>query len=219
MSHVTMVRHGQANSSARDETGYDRLSPLGHEQARWLGHYLRDTGDVFARVYCGTLRRHMETAAGIDAPCAQAVVRDPRLNELSYFDMARLVEDQHGLPIPTDREGFVHHLPRLFTLWRDGAIDGAPESFAAFEARVSDVLHELAAGRGRALVVTSGGVIAMAMRVAMSLDIPALAHASLAIRNTSLHRFQPLATGLALTQFNATPHLDLPDRHHAQTHI
>jgi hypothetical protein len=68
-------------------------------------------------------------------------------------------------------------------------------------------------------VVTSGGVIGMAMRVTMGLDIPALSHACLAIQNTSMHRFQPLATGLALTQFNATPHLDTPDRHHAQTHL
>ena len=36
MSHVTLVRHGQANSSARDELGYDRLSELGWQQAEWL---------------------------------------------------------------------------------------------------------------------------------------------------------------------------------------
>ena len=219
MSHVTLVRHGQANTQARDEHGYDRLSPLGHQQAQWLGHYLRDTGDVFARVYSGTLRRHVETAAGIDAPCATDIVQDPRLNELEYFTLAQLMAVQHDIPVPMDREAFVHHLPRLYTLWRDGQIDGAPETFENFETRTRDALHDIAAGQGRALVVTSGGVIGMAMRVTMGLDIAALSHACLAIRNTSLHRFQPLPTGLALTQFNATPHLDAPDRHHAQTHL
>lgn len=219
MSHVTLVRHGQANTHARDEQGYDRLSPLGHQQAQWLGAYLRDTGDVFARVYSGTLRRHIETATGIDAPCDAETITDPRLNELEYFTLAQMMVDQHAIPMPQDRAEFVHHLPQLYTLWRDNRIEGAPETFAAFETRTRDALHDIAAGRGRALVVTSGGVIGMAMRVTMGLDIPALSHACLAISNTSLHRFQPLATGLALTQFNATPHLDTPDRHHAQTHL
>ena len=43
MSHITLIRHGQANSAAKDEPSYDRLSDLGHQQAAWLGHYLRDT--------------------------------------------------------------------------------------------------------------------------------------------------------------------------------
>ena len=47
----------------------------------------------------------------------------------------------------------------------------------------------------------------------------AFAHAYIAIENTSMHRFQPLATGLALTQFNAVPHLESADRAHARTHL
>jgi len=47
----------------------------------------------------------------------------------------------------------------------------------------------------------------------------ALAHACLAIENSSVHRFQPLATGLALTQFNAVPHLEAPGRAYARTHL
>ena len=37
MGEVVLVRHGQANSGATDEESYDRLSDLGHQQARWLG--------------------------------------------------------------------------------------------------------------------------------------------------------------------------------------
>ena len=39
MPHITLVRHGQANSDAKDEDGYDKLSDLGHQQARWLGEH------------------------------------------------------------------------------------------------------------------------------------------------------------------------------------
>ncbi|KMK68710.1 histidine phosphatase family protein [Puniceibacterium sp. IMCC21224] len=219
MSHITLVRHGQANTQARDEASYDQLSELGYRQSRWLGTHLRNSGDVFARVYTGTLIRHVQTAEAVAAPCADPPVQDARLNELEYFTMAQIMLRQHDIPVPTDRESFLAHLPLLLTLWRGGQLKDAPESFAAFEARVSAVLTEIAAGSGRAFVVTSGGLIAMSMRVCMGLSISALAHASLMIKNTSIHQYQPLPGGLALTLFNATPHLDAPDRHTAQTFL
>lgn len=217
MSHVTLVRHGQANSAARDELSYDRLSDLGRQQARWLGRHLRGTGDRFARAYCGTLTRHRQTAE--EMALDLEVIEDARLNELEYFTMAQLCAEQHGVPLPGDREEFILHMPRLFTMWHEGALEGAPESFADFEARVGDVVREISQGSGRAVVVTSGGLIGMAMRVTMGLGMSAFAHACIAIENTSMHRFQPLATGLALTQFNAVPHLESADRAHARTHL
>ncbi|WP_323769647.1 histidine phosphatase family protein [Antarctobacter sp.] len=219
MSFITLVRHGQANSSARDEDSYDRLSDLGWQQARWLGGYFQQTNEKFARTYCGTLRRHVETLEGIAPDSLAAPVRDERLNELAYFDMAQRMETQHGIAIPGDREEFIQHMPQLLTLWRDGALDGVPESWTAFETRVTEAMTEIAAGDGRALVVTSGGLIGMAMRVIMDLELKAMAHLCLAIENSSLHRIQPLSTGLAMTQFNALPHLDTPERQHARSHL
>lgn len=219
MSFITLVRHGQANSGARDEGSYDQLSPLGWQQAEWLGAYFERTGERFARVYTGTLRRHIETAKGISAECDSDTVRDARLNEMSYFDLAHALEAQHGIPVPQDREGFITHLPTLFEHWQADKIENPPESFAHFESRVGEALTEISQGQGRALVVTSGGLIGMAMRIVMRLDIPAMAHACLAIENSSLHRIQPLPTGLAMTQFNSIPHLDSPDRQHARSHI
>ncbi|SDI52983.1 histidine phosphatase family protein [Salipiger marinus] len=217
MSFVTLVRHGQANTHARDEASYDQLSDLGRQQARWLGDHLRATGEVFARAYCGTLERHVETAR--EMALDLEVVRDPRLNELEYFTMAQLLETQHGVAMPVDREAFVLHLPRVFSYWREDRLEGAPETFADFEARVRDVLAEIAAGEGRAIAITSGGLIGMAMRVTMGLEMQALAHACIAVENSSLHRFQPLPTGLALTLFNAVPHLESPDRALMRTHL
>lgn len=107
MTHITLIRHGQANTGARDEASYDRLSDLGHQQARWLGAHLRDTRAYYTRVYCGTLTRHIETAAGMEL---ENVVQDPRLNEMEYFNLAEAMQDQHGLEIPTEREGFVDHM-------------------------------------------------------------------------------------------------------------
>ena len=38
MGELTLIRHGQANSGATTEEDYDRLSDLGHTQARLLGN-------------------------------------------------------------------------------------------------------------------------------------------------------------------------------------
>lgn len=217
MSHITLIRHGQANTEARDEHAYDRLSVLGHRQSQWLGDYLRASASHHSRIYCGTLTRHVETAAsmGLDGE----VVQDARLNELAYFTLAQLMADQHGIAVPTEREGFVAHLPKVFTAWQKGEIRDAPESFDAFETRVTDALNEISGGNGPALVITSGGLIAMAMRQVIGLDIPAMARMALAIMNTSVHRLYPIGDRLTPVLFNAVPHLETPDRHFAQTHL
>lgn len=217
MSHITLIRHGQANSQAKDEVSYDRLSPLGHEQARWLGAHLRETETRHMRLYTGTLRRHIETAEGMQTGLEP--IRDARLNELEYFTLASLLEQQHGIPFPTEQGSFAYHLPQVFDYWRDGKFENPPETYQDFETRVGDALREIAEGDGPALVVTSGGLISMAMAQAMGLGIPAMSRIALAIMHTSMHRLYPIGGHWAPVLFNAVPHLDRPERRSAQTHI
>ncbi|MEY8803001.1 histidine phosphatase family protein [Leisingera sp. XS_AS12] len=216
MSHITLIRHGQANTQARDEASYDALSDLGHQQAAWLGAYLRDTGSHYSRIYCGTLTRHIETAASMG--CAD-VVQDPRLNEMEYFTLAEAMRDQHGLPIPQEREGFIDHLPRVFAAWAAGDIADPYESWEAFETRTQQALAEIAEGEGPALVITSGGLISMAMRQSLALNTTAMARLALAVMNTSMHRLFPIGGHFSPVLFNAVPHLDTPERQFAQTHL
>lgn len=217
MSHITLIRHGQANSHATDEASYDKLSTLGHQQSAWLGVYLRDQNQHHARLYTGTLRRHVETATAMDMGLEP--IADPRLNELEYLTLARALEAEHGIPFPTNQAGFTNHLPQLFLAWSRDEITDAPERFADFEARISDALSEIAAGDGPALVITSGGLISCAMRQVLRLDIAGMAQLALAIYNTSQHRLFPIGGRLSPTMFNAIPHLEDPARHHAQTHV
>lgn len=216
MSQVILVRHGQANSEARDETSYDRLSSLGHQQARWLGEHFATSGEVFARVYRGSLRRHAETAHAMGFDAAQ---EDARLDEMAFFQLATLLQQQHGVGFPRERDAFAIHLPVLLEHWRRDEIAQAPETFAQFETRVREALDDIAAGEGRALVVTSGGLIAMAIRHVLGLDVPAMAQLCLSVENSSLHRLQPVQGGLSLMQFNALPHLEHPQRQHARSHL
>jgi len=219
MSQITLVRHGQANSAATDEAGYDALSGLGGRQAAWLGDYWARIDERFDRVFTGTLNRHRETAAAMDAQRWAEPVVDARLNEVEYFDLSNRMHAQFGIPLPTCREEFIEHMPLVFTAWQDGKIDGASESFHDFQGRVDEALTEIANAEGRALVVTSGGLIAMAIRVSMGLELGAFARLALTIMNTSVHQLHPVGAGLTLAQFNAVPHLADPDRQHAQTYI
>lgn len=214
MGTVTLVRHGQANSTATDEHSYDRLSPLGFQQAEWLGDWLRDQEEQFDSVLCGTLTRHEQTAAamGFADP-----VTDPRLNELDYFNLSDALEQVHGIPRP-DGEGFAEHIPVLMEAWHRAEIMGN-ESFDAFEARVAAVLQEAAQPGRHVLCVTSGGVIGMILRHLLDLDPRRMARVLLPIHNTSLHRVHVTPVGPILAGFNATPHLDPADRIHARTHF
>lgn len=219
MPHITLVRHGQANTEARDEESYDKLSALGHQQARWLGGHMQATGDRFQRAYSGTLTRHVETAQSMGAGEHAKVVQDARLNEFAYFTLSQLMEEQHGLLVPTEREGFVEHLPTVLGAWERGEVEGAPETYEEFSGRISDAMAEIAAGQGRALVVTSGGLIGTALRQTLNLDVRGWAGMCLAIMNTSVHRWQMVLGQPLLVQFNNVAHLEAPERHYAQTHL
>lgn len=212
MSELVLVRHGQANSHATSEAEYDRLSPLGHRQSAWLGEWLGVHEPAFDHVYSGTLRRHEETACGIGCDDAQ---RDARLNELDYFQLGRALETVHGIPFP-EADGFAVHAPQVMRAWHAAEIEGA-ETFASFEARVREALAAISAKGGRSLVVTSGGVIAMAMRLVLDLDATRFARVLLPIRNSSIHRIHLQQGEMVLAAFNATPHLDAHERAEART--
>ena len=216
MSYITLIRHGQANSGAKTEADYDKLSPLGHRQAQWLGEYLRETSAFHTRLISGTLRRHVETADGL---AHGDFTRDRRLNEMPYIDIALALEKEHGIPLPQAPDEFVGHLPVLYDYWESGRIEEAPLTFEAFSSRIAEALDEIAAGDGPALVVTSGGVIAVAMRHMLGLDNAATAQLLLSIMNTSLHQLHPIGGRMTPALFNAVPHLEAPDRHHAKTHV
>ena len=151
---------------------------------------MRDTHAHHTRLYMGTLRRHAETATGMNSGIEPVV--DARLNELEFFTMSAALEAEHGIPAPKDPSGFAKHFPRVLQAWKDDQLKGAPEPFTAFEDRVGGVLHDIGQGEGSALVVTSGGFIAMAMRLHLKLDIPIMANVGLAIMNSSMHRFYPV---------------------------
>jgi broad specificity phosphatase PhoE len=215
LGELVLIRHGQANSAANDEAGYDRLTDLGRQQARWLGEWLRTHDAPFDRVLMGSLRRHRETAEEM-GDMGAPVETDARLNELDYFNLSRAHAAHTGASQPHSPEAFVTHIRDVMEAWFRAEIQG-DESFRSFESRIAEVLGTAAQPGRRVLCVTSGGVIGMMARHVLDLDPGRMAHLLVPIRNTSIHRIAVLGQGNILAGFNATPHLDAPERRDART--
>jgi broad specificity phosphatase PhoE len=216
VAELILVRHGQAQSHATDSDSYDQLSNLGYTQARGLGEHMAETNGHFDHVYTGTSKRQIQTAESMGYGGG---TQDERLNELDYFAMADALEQQRGVPAPTDPTEFAAHLPEVMQAWHDDAIEGVPEKFAEFEARIVDIIEEAAQGHGRILMVTSGGVIGMVVRHVLGLNNGGLSKVMLQVMNSSFHEVPFIHNQLMLAGFNATPHLDLPGREHARTFV
>jgi broad specificity phosphatase PhoE len=219
MAYLTLVRHGQANSGATNEAGYDQLSELGHQQARWLGEHLDETGHRFERVFCGTMKRHIQTAESLGADRYGQIVQDARLNEFPYYSLRAAYDRQFEKVDPKTEEDFAVLLCNLLEKWELDQLDDVSESFAEFSGRVHSVMEEIAAEQTPALLVTSGGFISKAIRLTLGFDLETWTQTCLATLNTSVHKWEPIAGKRQLTQFNAVPHLDTPERRDARTYI
>ena len=216
MTEIILVRHGQANSHAKDEESYDQLSELGHQQASWLGEHMKATNPHFDKVITGTLHRQADTARSMGYDISK---QDPRLNELNYFAIAQALEQQHKIPAPKTPQEYAHHLPVLVSHWAQDQLTDIPEMFSGFEARITGIIDELCGQGGRHLLVTSGGVIGIVVRHVLGLAPDMASKVMLQVMNSSVHRLHFIHDQLLLAGFNATPHLDAPDRTHARTFI
>jgi broad specificity phosphatase PhoE len=214
MGEIILVRHGQANSSATDEEGYDRLSDLGRMQAKWLGEWFATHEDAFDVVLSGSLNRQVDTACAM----GHTPQIDARLNEMDYYNLSRVLKNDHGIEQPETEQEFVAYMREVMEKWHRAEIQGN-ESFAAFEARVVEVLERAAEPGRRVLCVTSGGVIGIMLRAVLGLQIDQMAHMILPIMNTSVHRMIVRPHGTILTGFNAIPHLVGVDRAEARTYF
>ena len=230
MSHLTVVRHGQASFFADD---YDKLSDLGEEQARRLGDYWAGMKTVVDEVYVGPRSRQKRTAelAGLHYEQSGLTWPTPtELPELDEYDLdgltkrfmprlaerdadfAQLVEIYQSSEGETNRlRDFQKMFERLLSHWQSSnSNEPDVESWHAFRSRVKHVIRKIRdrPGRSRRVVLfTSGGFIGATVQQALgTLDATAL-ELNWRIRNCSLTEFIFTADRFTLDCFNAVPHL------------
>lgn len=215
MGTLYLVRHGQASFGEDD---YDRLSPLGHRQARRLGEYLRERfareGIAIDTVLMGSLKRHRETWEGMaqGAGWSHAPLVWPGLNE---YDSEALIQAIHPEPLakPDTPELYRHHFRLLRDAlkgWMDGRIapQGMP-SYTAFVQGIEAALdHVRQQCRGNAMIVSSGGPISTAVGRVLGTPPETTIELNLRIRNTALTEFAFTPKRHMLVSYNTLPHLD-----------
>ena len=165
----------------------------------------------FDHVLSGTLNRQRDTAIEMGHDPDQ----DPRLNELEYYNLAHAARERLGIPLPQP-EDFLNHMPRIIEAWQQEEIE-VSETYQSFTTRVAEMMAEAATPGRRVLCVTSGGVIAMILHQVLEVDVKHFGNVTYPIFNTSVHRLIAMEDRTILAGFNATPHLELPERAEART--
>lgn len=236
MSTLYLIRHGQASYGVAN---YDVLSPLGILQARRIGVALAHVHHpALDAIYTGPLRRQRETAQHLrDAaseagrPLPEPTIVD-ELSEYPAFELLRtwlprlVAEDPsfqalagEGAERPDAIALLDKAFERIIGRWATGELedDNAIESFAAFGQRVRRAIERVtkAHGGGRVAAVTSGGVIAVAMRLALAFDERRTMQLGRMIRNASVSEFVWRSRGFAwrpddfsVVGFNHVHHLE-----------
>ena len=237
MGTIALVRHGQASAFAEN---YDRLSSLGELQSRLLGEHFRRRGITFDRVFCGPLVRQRRTAeivvdtARLPAPVVLDGFDEMRVEPLFAQQMPEIYERHGHLRTLGDAmvaadgnaakgRAFARLFGATLHLWMQGQIEAENlEPWPAFQERVRNAIAAAKVdGQGkRILVVTSGGVIAAALQLALGIDDVRALDAAFRVRNSSISEFIFASKGsllpgtpeeaterFSLSSFNETPHL------------
>jgi broad specificity phosphatase PhoE len=233
MSSLILVRHGQASFLAED---YDRLSPVGENQAALLGDHWVRRGLVFDEIYTGPRLRQSRTAEIVGERFRHAGVPWPEpvlLPELDEYDLpglvgnlipdllakekrfTDLVESYQRSPESERSRTFQRMFEVLLRHWQTvpHAVEGL-EGWSMFRDRVRRGLERIQTrpGNGRRVVAfTSGGFIGTAVHLAVGSRDHAALEINWRIRNCSLTEFIFTRDRLTLDTLNAVPHLEDPD--------
>ncbi|MBI5523960.1 MAG: histidine phosphatase family protein [Desulfarculus sp.] len=226
MSELYLIRHGQASINTDN---YDRLSPLGQEQAAILGRYLAELGVGFDAAYSGTMQRQRHTGQLVLEGLGHdpgALVPQPAGDEYNAFaifktQLARIkgvehLHDQEVRDLAQDRQSFRALYERAMLNWLDaGPQEAGPETWLGFQERVAGWIRGVMAmeGRGkRVALFTSGGPISAAMRLALGLSDEVALRLTWQVRNASVTVLRYNERSLSLECFNSVAHLQATRR-------
>jgi broad specificity phosphatase PhoE len=223
MASIFLIRHAQASFGTDD---YDRLSPLGIQQARIAGEFLGATAGRITRIITGPLQRQRETAATIaaklrEARCAAPEVEsDPRLDELRIDEhiarIAPTLADPNGelaadlARAKTSSRAYQKVIRRVFTHWQQLSHDSEPETWPAFAARARGVIRDIAAQSTRGeitVAVSSGALISAITQHVLGLPDSSTYGLFEAMKNCSITHFLHSGERISLSSFNDTTYL------------
>ena len=205
MSELILIRHAQASFG---EENYDKLSDLGHKQARLLGGFFKDLKINPDKVVIGTQVRHSQTLEGFGLSCK--IEKHSGWNEYDFKD---LLMAEFGSDIPseifTDRKTHFRTLRSTVTKWMNNKLSRATEKWIDFSSRVNNALKSSCdLSCEQVVVVTSGGPISRVVSTTLNTPKEEMMNLNLQIKNTSISRFVFTPRSFYLHSFNSTPQFD-----------
>jgi broad specificity phosphatase PhoE len=233
MSLLYLIRHAQASFL---QENYDKLSPLGEQQAVTLAEYWAARKLKFDRVASGPCQRQKHTAKLVARAYQASHQNFPELEELEEFDeyqaeavlkralpellatdksIAKLQAAFKSSSTETEqRKHFQKLFESVITRWVRAEISPKDvESWQEFKTRVNSGLKKfLKQGRRgeTAAIFTSVGPIAIAMQTALKLSNESALAVSWMSPNCSWSEFLYGADRFTLSTFNSHPHLEDP---------
>ena len=231
MSIVTLVRHGQASYMSQD---YDRLSPLGEEQARKLGGFWARHELVFDQVFHGPANRHIRTMELAGEEVRRAGLPWPEPVPMAAFDeFDAYMVAKSMVPVLVERDAEVRRLEAAFRAnqdspeagrllqklfeevarhWSDAAFTVPDvESWPQFRQRIGAAIAEVKAATPKStssVVFTSAGPIAATIAEMYDLAPRKAIEFVWLSRNTSWSEFLFSGERFSMSAFNSFPHLD-----------
>ncbi len=198
MALITLVRHGQASWGTEN---YDRLSPKGIEQSKFLGQIFSDQKRNFDQVWVGDMLRHHQTAKYCLETMGASYV--PLSHKgLNEFDHEHVLFAHHKGRYATKNEMIqaikhsahpVKSLGGMFKdavhRWQSGNFDtDYPETWSNFQSRCNQVFMDIANGaKGKnVLVFSSGGAISVIVQSLLGLSNKATFELNWAMVNCSV---------------------------------
>lgn len=159
-----------------------------------------------------------ESAPGGSEPFEQNFNIAPKIHEgFDEYDFDDMLTHAFpdGLPegVGRDRRAHFRTLRAVLAQWQRGELAGVRERWTDFIARVEAARQAaIAPGARRVLAVSSGGVMGRLAQAALAAPEAAMIALNMQIANTGLVRFFFNDRTFHLNAFNATPHLDRPER-------
>ena len=184
MTTLFLIRHGETEWNLKGIHQGHLDSPLTHKgenQARLLGMRLAREGMQFDTIYTSDLGRAMQSATNICKETGQEplITREPRLREralgllegLTYAEIEEKFPDDYASHISGDAD----YRPEGGESWRD------------IQERTVCALNDLASSNigAKILCVTHGGMITMAVKSCLGIDIEAKRRFN--VQNTALN--------------------------------
>ena len=226
MSVLYLIRHGQASFGSEN---YDRLSPMGRQQAFILGEHLVEASVMPDAVYSGNMVRQKDTEKEV-RECyrrhGHVLPEATVLAGLDEFDSSAVILS-HLPGMQEEDPAIKEHLPRMYESkdsfkrvfedamlrWVSGRFDnGGVQTWSDFCARVAAGLERIMKEQGKGKVIlafTSGGPIAAALQHVLSLSPEAAIRLNWQVINASYTKLMYNDERVTLAGFNCSSHLDL----------